>query len=111
MNMKKLTRSLALLGLSTHLVGMAQTPPTTQSLGRVEITGSSIKRIQSEGALPIEILTSEDLVKRGIGSVEQMLNQLSGNASGADNAVSNNNIFGGDTDRLTGGSASGGLVR
>ncbi len=109
MNMKKLTRSLALLGLSTHLVGMAQTPPTTQSLGRVEITGSSIKRIQSEGALPIEILTSDDLVKRGIGSVEQMLNQLSGNASGADNAVSNNNIFGGDTDRLTGGSASANL--
>jgi iron complex outermembrane receptor protein len=107
--MKKLTRSLALLGLSTHLVGMAQTPPTTQSLGRVEITGSSIKRIQSEGALPIEILTSEDLVKRGIGSVEQMLNQVSGNASGADNAVSNNNIFGGDTDRLTGGSASANL--
>lgn len=105
MNMKKLTRSLALLGLSTHLVGMAQTPAETQTLGRVEITGSSIKRIQSEGALPIEILTSDDMVKRGIGSVQQMLNQLSGNASGADNAVSNNNVFGGDTDRLTGGSS------
>ena len=109
MNMKKLPLSLALLGLSTHLVGLAQTPPASQSLGRVEITGSSIKRIQSEGALPIEILTSDDMVKRGIGSVQQMLNQLSGNASGADNAVSNNNVFGGDTDRLTGGSSNANL--
>ena len=107
--MKKLTHSLALLGLSTHLAGMAQTPPVVPKLERVEITGSSIKRIQAEGALPIEVFTSEDMTRRGIASVEQMLNQLSGIASGADNAVSNNNIFGGDTDRLTGGSANANL--
>ncbi|MDP2369018.1 TonB-dependent receptor [Rhodoferax sp.] len=109
MNMKKLTHSLALLGLSTHLASMAQTPSATQSLPRVEITGSSIKRIQAEGALPIEVITADDMVKRGIDSVQQMLEQVSGNASGADQAVSNNNIFGGDTDRLTGGSANANL--
>jgi iron complex outermembrane receptor protein len=105
LTMKKLTHTLALLGLCTHGISMAQTTPTSTSLGRVEITGSSIKRIQAEGALPIEVFTADDLSKRGISSVEQMLSQFSGNASGADQAVSNNNIFGGDTDRLTGGSA------
>ena len=107
--MKKLPQTLALLGLCTHVIGMAQTVPASTSLGRVEITGSSIKKIQAEGALPIEILTADDLNKRGISSVEQMLSQFSGNASGADQAVSNNNIFGGDTDRLTGGSANANL--
>ena len=109
LNMKKLPQTLALLGLCTHVAGIAQTAPASTSLGRVEITGSSIKKIQAEGALPIEILTADDLNKRGISSVEQMLSQFSGNASGADQAVSNNNVFGGDTDRLTGGSANANL--
>ncbi len=109
MNMKKLTRSLALLGLSTHLVGMAQTPPTPQKLDRVEITGSNIKRIADEGALPIEVITADDLAKKGITSVAEMLFELGANAAGADSAVSNNTSFGTDTDRLTGGSASANL--
>ena len=32
-----------------------------QQLERVEITGSSIKRIASEGALPVQVVTSEQI--------------------------------------------------
>lgn len=105
MRLNKLAQAVAILGVSLHGLAQAQ----TASLQRVEVTGSSIKRIQAEGALPIEVFTADDMIKRGISSVEQMLGQLSGNASGADNATSNNNVFGGDTDRLTGGSANANL--
>ena len=105
MRLNKLAQAVAILGVGLHAVAQAQ----TTNLQRVEVTGSSIKRIQAEGALPIEVFTADDMVKRGISSVEQMLGQLSGNASGADSATSNNNVFGGDTDRLTGGSANANL--
>lgn len=105
MRLNKLAQAVAILGVSLHALAQAQ----TTNLQRVEVTGSSIKRIQAEGALPIEVFTADDMIKRGISSVEQMLEQLSGNAAGADTATSNNNVFGGDTDRLTGGSANANL--
>lgn len=103
MKLNKIAQCIALMGIAGYAFG--QSAPE-QKLQRVEITGSSIKRIQAEGALPIQIITSQDLSNQGINSVEQLLGQMSTVASGADNAVSNNNIFGGDTDRLTGGSAN-----
>lgn len=48
---------------------------------RIEITGSSIKRIAKEGALPVVTLTSEDIAKTGAQSVTdliQMLPQMQG---------------------------------
>ena len=107
--MKKLPQTLALLGLCTHVAGIAQTAPASTSLGRVEITGSNIKRIQAEGALPLEVISADDMAKKGITSVAEMLLELGANAVGADSAVSNNTVFGTDTDRLTGGSASANL--
>ncbi len=95
MNIKKLTHSLALLGLSTHLVAMAQTPPVTQKLDRVEITGSSIKRIASEGALPIQVITSEDLQRLGIVNAEQLIMSLNVNGNGLDNLASNADVVAG----------------
>jgi len=111
--LNKLARSLALVGLGTQLIGAAlaqqQTPAPVQKVERVEVTGSSIKRVQDEGILPIQVITAAEMERMGITSAEQMLEQLGMNASGADNAVSNNNVFGGDTDRLTGGSANANL--
>ncbi len=52
MNLRLLVGSLALLGLATHAVAQ-----TTEQ--RVTITGSSIKRIQTEGALPVQTVTRE----------------------------------------------------
>ena len=53
MKMKTLVGSLALLGLASH--ALAQTPQ------RIEITGSSIKRIQNEGALPLQTITRAEI--------------------------------------------------
>ena len=106
MKLTKIAQCIALMGVAGCAI--AQTAPA-QKLQRVEITGSNIKRIQNEGALPIEVITSDDLQKKGITSVAEMLFELGANAAGADSAVSNNTVFGTDTDRLTGGSASANL--
>jgi iron complex outermembrane receptor protein len=44
---------------------------------RVEITGSSIKRIAAEGALPIQTLTADDIKKSGATSVTDLIQNLS----------------------------------
>lgn len=105
MKLKVLASSLALIGVSTCAIAQTSNAP----LQRIEITGSSIKRVAAVGALPVQVITREDLDKAGITSAEQLVNQLGANAAGANNAVSNNNVFGGDVDRLTGGSANADL--
>lgn len=109
MKLNTLARSLALIGVGLHLAGAAQaqqaSPEPVKKVQRVEITGSSIKRVADEGALPLEVITAEDIRSRGILSAEELLSQLSANSANVDNATSRNNVFGSEQDRLTGGSS------
>ncbi|UXH78670.1 TonB-dependent receptor [Roseateles amylovorans] len=107
MKLNQLARSLVVVGLGAHAAVWAQ--EEVQKMERVEITGSSIKRLKDEGALPVQVITASELSRKGITSAEQMLRQLGINGTGADNAISNNNVFGADTDRLTGGTANANL--
>ena len=88
MKLTKIVRAIALLGVAAPV--LAQNTPTAQ---RVEITGSSIKRVQLEGALPVQIITAEDLARQGITSAEQLVATLSSNGNGLDNMVT---LQGGD---------------
>jgi iron complex outermembrane recepter protein len=47
-----------------------------QSVGRVEITGSSIKRVDAEGALPVQVLKREDIDRSGAKSASELLQAL-----------------------------------
>ncbi|WP_315648316.1 TonB-dependent receptor domain-containing protein [Roseateles aquae] len=47
-----------------------------QALERVEVTGSSIKRIASQGALPVQTLTRADIDRSGAKSVEDLIQSL-----------------------------------
>ncbi|MGN6829362.1 TonB-dependent receptor [Paucibacter sp. M5-1] len=111
MKLSKLARSLALIGIGAQALGVAwaQGAAPVQRVERVEITGSSIKRLSGEGALPVQVITGAELNSKGITTAEQMLSQMGINGTGADSAVANNNVFGSDTDRLTGGSANANL--
>ena len=62
---------------------------------RVEITGSSIKRIASEGALPVQIITRQDLDRQGIVTAEQLIGTLNSNGTGLDNLASNADVVAG----------------
>lgn len=48
-----------------------------QQLERVEITGSSIKRIEGETALPVQVLTRDDIQRTGASNVEQLMQTIS----------------------------------
>ncbi len=103
MKLKKLAHLIALIGVVGPAA--AQEAPAPQTMQRVEITGSSIKRIAKEGALPIQVITFEDMEKQGITSAEQLIRTISANGTGADNATSGNNVFGADADRVSGGAS------
>ncbi len=48
-----------------------------QQLERVEITGSSIRRIEADTALPVQIVTREEIARTGASSTEQLLQSIS----------------------------------
>ena len=51
--------------------GIAVSALAQQTIERVEITGSSIKRIDAETALPVTVIKVEDLTKQGVTNAEQ----------------------------------------
>ena len=62
----------------TVLAGVAPLPAWAQDTPqRIEITGSSIKRLQGETALPIQVLTNADIQRSGATTVEQLMQTIS----------------------------------
>jgi iron complex outermembrane receptor protein len=69
-------------GLLIAFGGLAALAPAAfaqddQSVQRVEITGSSIKRIDAETAVPVTVIKADDLKKQGITTVDQILQVIS----------------------------------
>lgn len=52
-----------------------------QKIARVEITGSSIKRIDSETALPVQRITREDIEKMGATTAAELVRNISANTA------------------------------
>ena len=52
---------------------------SAQKLERVEITGSAIRRIEGETALPVQVVTKEDIVKTGATTAAELLDKISAN--------------------------------
>jgi len=100
--LKKLAHMIALIGAVSPAIAQ-EVQAQQKPIQRVEITGSSIRRINLEGALPVQTITLDDLDKQGITTAEQALQLISANGTGADNMVSGNNVFGADADRVSGG--------
>ena len=70
-------------------------PVETVKLEKFEVTGSMIKRIEGEGALPVLTITPLELEQRGIVSAEQMIMELNINGNGMDNLASNADVVAG----------------
>jgi iron complex outermembrane receptor protein len=68
--------------LSAGQAAIAQTPPT-QSLERVEVTGSNIKRTDTETASPVQILTRQDIEKTGKQSIQEVLRGVTADGQGS----------------------------
>ncbi|WP_050409149.1 TonB-dependent receptor domain-containing protein [Massilia sp. NR 4-1] len=84
MKEKVLARSLRLIcwgGMALGLgaaapAALAQSADGGDKMTRVEITGSSIRRIAKEGTLPVQTLTQEDIKKTGASSATELIQNL-----------------------------------
>jgi len=101
--LKKLAHLMALIGVVGPAI--AQDAQPNASVQRVEITGSSIRRIATEGALPVQTITLDQMDKQGVTNAEELMRLISANGTGADNMTSGNNVFGADADRVSGGAS------
>lgn len=80
--LKRTRLSLAIsAAFGAGLMGTAPVAEAQQQLDRVEITGSSIRRVDAETALPVTIIQVEDLIKQGVTTAEQALQRIAANQS------------------------------
>lgn len=96
-------RPLLRSSLQAALLALLSLPATAQEsadakkLERVEITGSAIKRIDSEGSLPVQVITRADMVKAGITTAAELVATLSAGSNALTDGVSM--AFGGYKDQ------------
>ncbi|WP_328595506.1 TonB-dependent receptor [Rugamonas rivuli] len=94
-----------LLGLSLS-APLAQAQTGDQPIQRVEVTGSSIKRLVSETANPLTVIRADDFVKQGLTTAQEVLDRIPSNSS----SFGSSNVVGGNSSGLpTGGQASADL--
>lgn len=71
---------------------LAQTEPA--KLERIEITGSSIKRVDAETALPVQVIKREDIERSGVTTAAELLSKVSASAAGLTDGASFSDISG-----------------
>jgi len=64
------------LAMLAGQAAFAQTEPA-QTLQRVEVTGSSIKRLSDENALPVQTITREEILKSGATTAAEIVKSIS----------------------------------
>ena len=106
MKLHPVAQAAALLVLTLPAWAQVASPPTPQ---RIEVTGSSIKRIATEGALPVQVIGRLEIERSGIVSAEQLVMRITANGNGADNLSSNVGIQLSSADRNNNGNSSANL--
>ena len=99
---RSIGRNALRVGLPALLFAVAASAPAQQAasttvqdtskLETVIVTGSSIRRQVSDSAVPLQIITVEDLRREGINSPEQLVSYLSANGNGLDNLAGNADV-------------------
>jgi iron complex outermembrane recepter protein len=92
--------AISIAATATLLAGqaMAQTPtpipaPAPQKVEKIEVTGSNIKRVDSETSAPIQVITRAEIERSGKQSVTELLRSLPSNAGGGLNDITGANSF------------------
>lgn len=93
------------LATGTAIVALAALPAAAQAQAQagadgassdddkmIVVTGSRIKQDPAKSALPLEIVTPDDLSRESISSPEQFISYLAANGNGADNLASNSDV-------------------
>ncbi|MGS0729322.1 TonB-dependent receptor plug domain-containing protein, partial [Shewanella sp. 0m-11] len=80
------------------------------SVERIEVTGSRLKRVDMEGATPVTTITAEDMAVAGFSTVGDALRASTLNSFGSYGGTANNSWSSQATIQLKGASASDTLV-
>jgi iron complex outermembrane receptor protein len=98
------------LAIGSHAALAQETPATMQ---RVEVTGSSLKRVDSETALPVQVMTKAEISRTGATSTQELLTSIAAlSSAGATNNATGagNSTYGASTVSLRGLGAERTLV-
>ncbi|QYF95836.1 TonB-dependent receptor [Massilia sp. PAMC28688] len=72
----------AAFGMASQAAVAQETAPQPPAkIQRVEITGSSIKRLDNETALPVQVVRREDIEKSGVTTAAELLKNISANTA------------------------------
>ena len=83
-------------GAETPVSGAAVTSDTDEAAGQdILVTGSRIRRDPNDSALPLQIITTQEIQRNGISSPEQLIGFLTTNGTGSDNLASNADVVSG----------------
>ena len=64
--------------------------PTAQELSEIVVTGSRIRRLDSESASPVEVLSAESIQESGVANIGELIQRLPAIAGAATNPAVNN---------------------
>ena len=95
--LKPLAAALAVAGLvPASALAQSSAAPAREELGRVEVIGSRIKRINiaDETANPVTVVTREDIQRSGVATTRDLLETLPGFNSGTLSDINGSNSFG-----------------
>ncbi|MBI3714743.1 MAG: TonB-dependent receptor plug domain-containing protein [Betaproteobacteria bacterium] len=81
------------LVLLLALPAVGQEP--AQKVEKVEVTGSSIKRIEGETALPVLVVSKEEIVRSGATNTEELLKSVSTTSTNGSTSAANTGAGGG----------------
>lgn len=84
--------ALAVLALASQVQAQSQSGET-QKLERVEVTGTSIKRTDTETASPLQIIRAADIARSGVTSVSELLKLLPAVTTGGQDDLTTGNGF------------------
>src|SRR3954466_7831501 len=92
---RKLARAVACafgagVALASPLPALAQ---QAQKVEKIEVTGSNIKRIDTETAAPVQIITREEIERTGKTTITELLRSLPANLTGGLNDLTGSNSF------------------
>lgn len=87
---KKITTALACIVGSTGAMLLTQ-GAAAQDI-RVEVTGSNIRRVEAEGALPVTIITREQIQKSGVTTTEQLLRTVTAAVQGNSTTIAASSV-------------------
>jgi iron complex outermembrane receptor protein len=85
--------ALAVLAFTNQAMAQAQSEAAPAKLERVEVTGTSIKRTDTETASPVQILRAADIARSGVTSMAELLRLLPAVTSGGQDDLTSGNGF------------------